>query len=265
MVRREGRQKYLEALSGDVRCASSGGLTGRQDRHVVIPSGREHCSPGNLAAFGWHSCYARSVTTTRDLRRSAPAALRNRDPILAVLRTVLPSSGMVLEVASGTGEHVVHFARHVPNLEWQPSDPSAAARASIAAWVATEGLTNVGAPLEIDVAQHPWPIHQAAAIVCINMVHISPWDATVGLMRGASQLLPNGGALYLYGPFRRSGRPLEPTNEIFDRDLRSRDLRWGLRDLDAVIQSAADHHLAFERVVEMPADNLSVILRRACS
>jgi hypothetical protein len=184
--------------------------------------------------------------------------LRNRDPILAVLRTVLPSSGMVLEVASGTGEHVVHFARHVPNLEWQPSDPSAAARASIAAWVATEGLTNVGAPLEIDVAQHPWPIHQAAAIVCINMVHISPWDATVGLMRGASQLLPSGGALYLYGPFRRSGRPLEPTNEIFDRDLRSRDLRWGLRDLDAVVQCAADHCLAFERVVEMSANNLSV-------
>jgi len=198
-----------------------------------------------------------------DLGRSSPAALRNRDPILALLRTVLPPAGLILEAASGTGEDVVHFARELPSLEWQPSDPSAAARASIVAWITTEGLTNVRSPLELDVAQHHWPLHQAAAVVCINMVHISPWEATVGLMRGASQLLPGGGALYLYGPFRRSGRPLEPTNQIFDRDLRSRDPRWGLRDLDAVVQCAADHRLAFERVVEMPANNLSVILRRA--
>jgi hypothetical protein len=196
-------------------------------------------------------------------RRFAPATLRNRAPILDVLRTVLPATGLVLEVASGTGEHVVHFARAMPDLEWQPSDPSAAARGSIAAWVAAEGLTNIRPPLELDAAGSSWPGLQVAAIVCINMVHISPWNATVGLMRAAGQALPKDGPLYLYGPYRRPGRALEPGNEAFDQDLRARDPRWGLRDMDAVIRCAADHGLAFERTVEMPANNMSVIFRRA--
>ncbi len=202
------------------------------------------------------------MTAPSDLRRSAPAALRNRDPILDVLRSVLPSTGLVLEVASGSGEHVVHFARHLPDLDWQPSDPSPAARESIAAWVDAEGLDNVRPPLELDAARLPWPVQQAGAIVCINMVHISPWEATIGLLGGAKEILPSGGTLFLYGPFRRPDRPLEPSNEAFDQDLQARDPRWGLRDLDAVIACATENDLAFERIVEMPANNLSVIFRR---
>lgn len=196
------------------------------------------------------------------LRRSAPAALRNRDPILDVLRSVLPSTGRVLEVASGTGEHVVHFARELPALDWQPSDPSPAARESINAWIAAEGRGNIREAMDIDAARSPWPVDQVAAVICINMIHISPWEATIGLMRGAGQALIGGGALYLYGPFRRPDRPLEPSNSAFDADLRARDARWGLRDLDAVIQCAAGHGLEFDRATDMPANNLSVIFRR---
>lgn len=197
-----------------------------------------------------------------DLRRSAPAAYRNREPILAVLRKVLPASGRVLEVASGTGEHGIYFARHLPDLEWQPTDPSPDARQSIVAWAQDERLANLAAPLELDAAHSVWPVDQAAAIACINMVHISPWAATVGLMRGAGLILPVGGPLYLYGPFRRSDRPLEPGNAAFDSDLRDRDAAWGVRELDAVIACGALHGLAFEQCIDMPANNLSVVFRR---
>lgn len=203
------------------------------------------------------------MTETENAYRSAPAALRNREAILDVLRTVLPASGQVLEVASGTGEHVVHFARHLPNLDWQPSDPAPEARQSIAAWTQTKHLENVRTPLDLDAAQTSWPIEQAAAIICINMIHISPWDATVGLMRGAAHVLPRGGPLYLYGPYRRADRALEPTNATFDRDLRARNADWGLRELDAVIACGAEHGLIFEQSIDMPANNLSVIFRRA--
>lgn len=197
-----------------------------------------------------------------DLRRSAPAAVRNRDFILDLLRSVLPSNGLVLEVASGTGEHIVHFARELPALDWQPSDPSPTARASIDAWVVAVCRGNIREAMNLDAAQSPWPVDQVAAVICINMIHISPWEATVGLMRGAGQALVGGGALYLYGPYRRPDRPLEPSNSAFNEDLRMRDARWGLRDLDSVIQCAADHGLEFERVIDMPANNLSVIFRR---
>ena len=202
------------------------------------------------------------MTTTDDARRSAPAALRNRDPILAVLREQLPATGLVLEVASGTGEHLVHFARNLPHLTWQPSDPSAAARQSIAAWMATEGAPNILPPLEIDAAQTPWPLEQAAAVVCINMIHISPWAATLGLMRGAGQILHSGGMLYLYGPYIQPNRPLEPSNAAFDRDLRRQDARWGIRELSAVVECAAAHGLDFVQPVDRPANNLSVIFRK---
>ena len=203
------------------------------------------------------------MTHPEDHCRSAPAALRNRQPILDVLRKVLPASGRVLEVASGTGEHIIHFARHLPDLEWQPSDPWPEARQSIAAWTQAEHLNNIGAPLDLDAAQSSWPIDQAAAIICINMIHISPWEATVGLMRGAASILTDGDLLYVYGPFRRAGRPLEPGNEAFDADLRARNARWGLRELDAVIACAAGHALAFEQAIAMPANNLSVTFRKA--
>jgi SAM-dependent methyltransferase len=201
------------------------------------------------------------VTGSPDQRRFAPAIQRNRDPILAGLRPLLPAAGRVLEIASGSGEHIVHFAGHWPALEWQPSDPSPEARGSITAWSA--GLGNILSPIALDAAQDHWPIERADAVLCINMIHISPWEATIGLMRGAGRILPAGGPLFLYGPYRRAGRPLEPGNAAFDEDLRARDPRWGLRDLDAVIACAAGHGLRFEQTIEMPANNLSVVFRKA--
>lgn len=194
-----------------------------------------------------------------DERQYAPAASRNREPILSVLRSILPNSGLVLEVASGTGEHIVHFARALPMLTWQPSDPSEGARRSIAAWVAAEGLNNLCPPLDLDAVRDRWPVDHAAALVCINMIHISPWVATEGLMAGAGRILDQGAPLYLYGPFRQAARPIEPSNAAFDTDLRHRDPRWGLRDLDEVTACAAMHGLLLDRVVDMPANNLSVV------
>lgn len=187
--------------------------------------------------------------------------MRNREPILGVLREELPDSGLVLEVASGTGEHAVHFAEALTQLTWQPSDPSPDARASIAAWREAEGVPNLLAPLQLDAASDIWPITQADAMVCINMIHISPWQATEGLMRGAGRVLPSGAPLVLYGPYRRAGHPLEPSNAAFDESLKARDPRWGLRELEAVAQCAEANGLALSRVVEMPANNLMVIFR----
>lgn len=196
------------------------------------------------------------------VRREAPAAARNREPILDVLRPALPASGRVLEVASGTGEHVVHFAKAVPHLEWQPSDLSPEARASIAAWIEAEGLASVRPPLALDAAAPVWPLARADALLCVNMLHISPWEATRGLMRGAAALLGPGGLLYVYGPFRRAGVPTAPSNEAFDADLRRRDPRWGLRALEDVAACAASAGLGLERVVDMPANNLSLLFRK---
>lgn len=198
-----------------------------------------------------------------DERRHAPAAQRNRDAILDVLQSVFPQSGLVLEVASGTGEHAVHFGRSLPALVWQPSDLDADARRSIAAWTAAEGLENVRAPLDLDAASEDWPIGRADAIVCINMIHISPWEATEGLMRGAGRILVAGAPLCLYGPYRRAGRDLEPGNAAFDQDLRRRDSRWGLREVGTVAECAARNGLVHAGTVEMPANNLSLIFRKA--
>ncbi len=195
-------------------------------------------------------------------RRYAPATLRNRDPILNVLGPLLPASGVVLEIASGTGEHIVHFARARPDIVWQPTDPSADARESIAAWVKAEGLENVRAPIDLDAAAESWPVAHIDAAVCINMIHISPWEATQGLMRGAGLRMAPGGLLYIYGPFRRADVPTAPSNEAFDADLKARDARWGLRTLDDVRGEADANGLGFEGFVEMPANNLSLIFRK---
>lgn len=192
--------------------------------------------------------------------RHAPATARNRDPILAVLRDVLPEQGLMLEVASGTGEHAAAFAAALPALDWQPSDPDAEARASIDAWCAD--TPNVRPAFALDAAAADWPIERADAILCINMVHISPWAATEGLMDGAERLLAPGAPLYLYGPYRRAGVPTAPSNEAFDADLKARNPAWGLRDLADVTALAASHGLRLDRVVEMPANNLSVVFRR---
>lgn len=197
-----------------------------------------------------------------DHRRTAPAAARNRDPILNVLREMLPASGTVLEVASGTGEHAIHFARGLPHLDWQPSDPDADARLSIAAWREAEGLANLESPLELDAASSDWPVDRADAVVCINMIHISPWDATLGLMAGAGRLLASGAPLVLYGPYRREGHVTAPSNAAFDEDLKSRNPAWGLRLLEDVAREADAQGFDLDRVVEMPANNLTVVFRK---
>ena len=198
-----------------------------------------------------------------DTRRTAPSAARNRDPILAVLRRVLPAEGLVLEIASGTGEHVIHFAAALPHLTFQPSDPDENARASINGWVEASSLTNVHPALALDAASASWPIARADAIVCINMIHISPWASTLGLMRGAVRVLPPGGMLYLYGPYRRGGKLTAESNAAFDADLKARDHTWGIRDLDEVAQVALSEGFTAPEIESMPANNLSVMLRRS--
>jgi SAM-dependent methyltransferase len=195
-------------------------------------------------------------------RHSAPAAERNKAAIAAVLARVLPVSGRVVEIASGTGQHVVHFAKALPGLTWQPSEPDQAMRASIAGWLAEAQLANVLAPVGLDVCQPVWPVERAEAIVCINLIHIAPWHVTEALMAGAERLLGPGGVLFLYGPYRRFGRHTAPSNEAFDAQLRQRNFRWGVRDLEAVVETAERHGLELSEVVEMPANNLSVVFVR---
>jgi len=196
------------------------------------------------------------------MKRHSPAAERNRDPIAAVLSEVLPESGTILEVASGTGEHAAWFAALFPKLRWQPSDPDPESLASIRAWRAEAGLDNLLEPLLLDASAEPWPVDSADAILCVNMVHISPWTATVGLMRGAGRLLPAGGPLLLYGPYRRAGVPTAPSNEAFDASLRARDSRWGLRELETVEAEAEANGLGLDRVEPMPANNLTLVFRK---
>lgn len=195
-----------------------------------------------------------------EVRKHAPATLRNREAITEVLAGLLPARGEVLEVASGSGEHVACFAERFPALNWQPSDPDASALASIASWCT--GLSNVRQPLAIDAADVHWAVGHADAVLCINMVHISPWAATLGLMAGAARLLPAGGPLILYGPYRRADVPTAPSNEAFDASLKARDARWGLRAVEAVSAAAAAKGLVFERLVEMPANNIMLVYRR---
>ena len=198
-----------------------------------------------------------------DARQRAPSAARNRDPIWAVLGPQLPSRGLVLEVASGSGEHTLHFAGLAGSgMAFQPSDPSAEARASIDAWAATSGLTNIRPALALDAASDAWPIDHADVVVCINMIHISPWASTIGLVRGAARVLPPGGLLFLYGPYRRDGRHTAPSNEAFDADLRRRNADWGVRDLEAVAALAATAGFGAPTITPMPANNLSVLFRR---
>lgn len=198
-----------------------------------------------------------------DHRRSAPHVARNAQPIAAVLKEVLPVRGLVLEVASGSGEHALHFARAFPKLLWQPSDPEPAALRSIEAWRAEAGLFNLLPAVALDARAADWRVAEADAILAINMVHISPWAATVGLLRGAGRLLAPGTPLYLYGPYRQAGVATAPSNEAFDADLMARNPDWGLRDLEDVVAEAGAHGFRLEGVMPMPANNLSVVLRKA--
>ena len=200
-----------------------------------------------------------------DHRRSAPHVARNAGPIGTVLADILPARGMVLELASGTGEHILHFAQVLPRLLWQPSDPEPAALRSIEAWRAESGLFNLLPAISLDARAAAWPVPQDDAILSINMIHISPWSATAGLMRGAGNLLGEGAPLYLYGPYRRGGVETAPSNEAFDESLKARDPEWGLREVEAVEEEAGKHGLRLDRVVEMPANNLSLLFRKGAA
>ncbi len=195
----------------------------------------------------------------------APAAARNQAPILAVLRRHLPDKGVALEIASGTGQHAAAFAGAFPEIDWQPSDPNPEARHSIAAWRAQSNLTNLRAPLSIDVSNPDWETAlpgQMAAILCINMIHIAPWAAGEGLIRGAGEILSKTGLLFFYGPFRRDGSHTAPSNAEFDRALRAQNPEWGVRDMEAVTERARAAGLELAETVAMPANNLSLIFRR---
>ena len=191
------------------------------------------------------------------------SAERNKDPILAVLARVLPRRGVVLEIASGTGQHILHFAKALPGLAWQPSDPDPELRESIALRVNEQQLANVNRPIDLDVTRLPWPLQTADAVVCINMIHVAPWSATLALLEGAKALLPTQHVLFLYGPYRRFGQHTSRSNEQFDSDLRAHDPEWGVRDLEAVSEAAASSGFVLAEVVEMPANNFSVIFKRS--
>jgi hypothetical protein len=194
-------------------------------------------------------------------RRSAPAALRNREHIAEVLREWLPDRGLVLELASGTGEHATYFAQQFPQLEWQPSDVHSDALSSIAAWREEAGLANVRPPLVIDASVSDWPIEKAEAVLSINMVHISPWGSALGLLAGAARLLPLDGCLILYGPWLKDDIATAESNLGFDRDLKSRDPQWGLRRVEDFAAAAKERGLSLETTRAMPANNLMLLLR----
>ena len=196
------------------------------------------------------------------MKRHAPATARNREPIAQVLRDELPGEGLVLEIASGTGEHAVHFARAFPALLWQPSDADPGALASIAAWRREEGLANLLSPLVLDAAQEKWPIAAADAVLSVNMVHISPPEAAEGLVAGAARVLPPGGPLILYGPFLEDDVETAPSNLAFNRSLKAQDTRWGLRNVTWLDRLALASKLERMRRVEMPANNLMLVFRK---
>ncbi|MGC1528397.1 MAG: DUF938 domain-containing protein, partial [Phormidesmis sp.] len=220
-----------------------------------------------------------------EARQYAPATERNRQPILEALQQILPATGTVLEIASGTGEHAAFFAPRLSQLQWLPSEPEAERIASIQAWREAALAENLLPPVALDVSENPWPIEQSieqpvkqtgeqtagqsqrlaqpiTAIVNINMIHISPWTMCEHLMAGAQRILPVDGVLYLYGPFKQKGEHTAPSNEAFDHMLRDRNSQWGVRDLETVCQLAQQHHLHHSQTIAMPANNLSVIFHR---
>ncbi|GAA6620067.1 DUF938 domain-containing protein [Scytonema sp. NUACC26] len=216
--------------------------------------------------------------TNDDARKYAPATQRNREPILEVLLNVLPPNGTILEVASGTGEHAVFFAPHLKPRKWLPSEPNPQLRTSIAAWSANLLCENLYPPIDIDVCAPVWSVEKDAspkwshiddlerspitAIVNINMIHIAPWSACLGLMAGAGRILPPGGILYMYDPFKVDGKHTAPSNEAFDESLQSQNPEWGVRDLNDIVNAARTQNLTLVKTYQMPANNLSVIFQQ---
>ena len=200
--------------------------------------------------------------TTVDDRRFSPACARNRQPILDVLRRALPESGRILEIASGTGEHGAFFASQEAGWSWQPSDASIEAIQSTQAWVDHMQLPNLAPPVQLDVTAEQWPVEQAEAIFCANMIHISPWRCTLGLLQGASRILHVGAHLITYGPYKVRGQHTAPSNAAFDSSLRARDPSWGVRDLEAIEEAAQTHGLTLQEHISMPANNACLIFAR---
>jgi hypothetical protein len=195
------------------------------------------------------------------VRRSAPAALRNREPIAEVLSDWLPKRGLVLELASGTGEHAVFFAERFPQLEWQPSDIHPDALSSIESWCAESRLPNLRAPLAIDATDTDWKVAHADAVLSINMVHISPWAAALGLLDGAARVLSSGAPLILYGPWLKDDVPTVPSNAAFDEDLKARDPEWGLRRVEDFAAAAEERGFGLVETRQMPANNMMLLWR----
>jgi hypothetical protein len=213
--------------------------------------------------FNW------DMNTPEDARQYAPATQRNRQPILEVLSQVLPASGTVLEVASGTGEHAVYFAPRLSPRRWLPTEQNPLLLASINAWAEQEPSDYLDPPLELDASMSIWTVERdtlpdlsIVAIVNINMIHISPWLTCLGLMAGAGRILPPGGILYLYGPFKQNGEHTAPSNATFDQSLQARNPDWGVRDLTDVIAAANSQYLSLKEIYSMPANNLSVVFQR---
>ncbi|WP_427162425.1 class I SAM-dependent methyltransferase [Aliinostoc sp. HNIBRCY26] len=211
------------------------------------------------------------MNTSQDARKYAPATQRNRQPILEILLQVLPPNGTILEIASGTGEHAIFFAPRLSPRCWLPSDPNPELRASIAAWAEHFPCDHLYHPIELDAIQPNWPVETdqsrddspIVAIVNINMIHISPWSACLGLMAGAGRILPPGGILYLYGPYKQGGEHTAPSNVAFDESLRAQNPEWGVRNLEDVVVVANQENLHLKGTYQMPANNLSVVFQRS--
>jgi Protein of unknown function (DUF938) len=204
------------------------------------------------------------MDNSQDLRRYAPATDRNREPILAILRQVLPSTGTILEISSGTGEHAVFMAPQLAPRHWLPSDPNPEARSSITAWQQSAPCDNIYPPIDLDASSDEWLVSSKepiTAIVNINMIHIAPKAAYLGLFAGAKRILPVGGILYLYGPFKQDGVHTAPSNAAFDESLQSQNPAWGIRDLEEITAVAHSHKLELQQVYPMPANNLSVVFK----
>jgi hypothetical protein len=203
-----------------------------------------------------------SVDVLAGGRIVSPSAERNKGPIAELLRIVLPGQGDVLEVSSGTGQHVLHFAQVMPHIRWQPTEQDADCLRSIASWLAPASLPNVNAPIHLDVHDEVWPVGEVAAVVCLNMTHIAPPSATEALLRGAGRVIRSGGILFLYGPYRRQGRHISASNETFDRLLRAENRDWGVRNIEDVALLAASEGLDLQEIHEMPANNLAIIFSK---